>query len=174
MGGACAATALAQTPADLNPAVNTSVAQPPSTAAPAAASPRAAAPHAEAAQPAAAPAATTGRPAAGDQLADTQAAASPAAAGSSDRIELGTTEISGNRELPKLMYIVPWQRAAVGKVTGRPPNSLVDEALTPVDRGVFERQNSYYAALQAASASAASQPAAPGAAPAPAAPRDEK
>jgi hypothetical protein len=103
----------------------------------------------------------------------TQAAAK-AAAGSSDRIELGTTEISGNRELPKLMYIVPWQRAQVGKITGRPPNSLVDEALTPVDRSVFERQNSYYAALQAASASAASQPAVPAVSPLAAAPRDEK
>ena len=26
-----------------------------------------------------------------------------------DRIELGTTEISGNRELPKVMYMVPWR-----------------------------------------------------------------
>jgi len=102
------------------------------------------------------------------------AAPSNRAAGTSDRIELGTTEISGNRELPKLMYIVPWQRAGVGNVTGRPPNSLVDEVLTPIDRTVFKRQNDYYAALQAASASAASQPAVPGAAPAAAAPRDEK
>ncbi len=72
------------------------------------------------------------------------------------------------------MYIVPWQRAGVGKLTGRPPNSLVDEVLTPIDRTVFKRQNDYYAALQAASVSAASQPAVPGAAPAAAVPRDEK
>jgi hypothetical protein len=183
---------LAQPAADLNPAVNTSAAQPPSAdtaagpgsqgavstpptdhgaGAPPAATPAAAAAHAGAVQPVAAPAAKTGQAAAADQLAE---ATPTPAAGSSDRIELGTTEISGNRELPKLMYIVPWQRAAVGKITGRPPNSLVDEALTPVDRSVFERQNSYYAALQAASASAASQPVAPGGAPAAAALRDEK
>jgi len=69
---------------------------------------------------------------------------------------------------------VPWQRAEVGKLTGRPPNSLVDEALSPVDRTVFERQNNYYAALQAASASAASHPAVPGAAAGAAGRRDEK
>lgn len=97
----------------------------------------------------------------------------PAAAGArsaADRLELGTSEISGNRELPKLMYIVPWQHAEIGQFAGRPPNSLVDEALAPVDRTVFERQNSYYAALQAGAA--ASQPSSAGAsasrAPAPA------
>jgi hypothetical protein len=78
------------------------------------------------------------------------AAATPAPP-RSDRLELSTTEISGNRELPKLMYIVPWRRDAPGGFAGRPPNSLVDEALAPVDREVFERQNRYYEALQDAS-----------------------
>jgi len=163
-----AATALAQAPADVNPAVNTSAAQ-------------ADAPHAPAAQPTQptqpaqpVPTVKNARAPTPDRPATAQAAATAAAGGSTDRIELGTTEISGNRELPKLMYIVPWQRAEVGKISGRPPNSLVDEALTPVDRSVFERQNSYYAALQAASASAASQPAVTAASPVAAAPRDEK
>jgi hypothetical protein len=68
-----------------------------------------------------------------------------------DRIELGTTQISGNRELPKVMYVVPWRKADLGEFAGRPPNSLLDEALTPVDRSVFQRQNRYFAALQAGS-----------------------
>lgn len=68
---------------------------------------------------------------------------------SQDRIELDTTQISGNRELPKVMYVVPWRRADPGEFAGRPPNSLLDEALTPVDREVFLRQNRYYAALEA-------------------------
>ncbi|MGH8257818.1 MAG: hypothetical protein ACRET0_16575, partial [Steroidobacteraceae bacterium] len=91
-----------------------------------------------------------------------------------DSIELGTTEISGNRELPKLMYIVPWRRDQLGKFIGRPPNSLVDEALTPVDREVFERQNRYYATLQAGLGSAKSQPGTSDAAGAAARPKDEK
>ncbi len=100
--------------------------------------------------------------------------AAKAAADGVDRIELGTTEISGNRELPKLMYIVPWQRDQLGKFVGRPPNSLVDEALTPVDRQVFQRQNRYYAALQAGLESVKSQPGTPEAAAAAARAKDEK
>jgi hypothetical protein len=105
-----------------------------------------------------------------------QAAERPAAAGAQgvDRIELGTTQISGNRELPKLMYIVPWRRDQLGNFVGRPPNSLVDEALTPVDREVFARQNRYYAALQAGLGSAKSQPGTPEANGAAARPKDEK
>ena len=68
---------------------------------------------------------------------------------SSDRIQLDTTQISGSQELPKVMYVVPWRRADPGEFSGRPPNSLLDEALTPVDRDVFKRQNRYYGALQA-------------------------
>ena len=185
LAGSWGASALAQPVADLNPAVNTSAPQPPPVQAAAAAAARSAVSTAPATdQSAADPAAGAQQapashadpvpPAPARVAASAPAPASAAGPGSSDRIELGTTEISGNRELPKLMYIVPWQRAAVGKVTGRPPNSLVDEALTPVDRSVFERQNSYYAALQAASASAASQPEASATPPVAAAPRDEK
>ncbi len=65
-----------------------------------------------------------------------------------DRIELDTTQITGNRELPKVLYIVPWKRADLGDLVGRPVNSLLDEVLTPVDRDVFKRQNRYYDALQ--------------------------
>lgn len=89
------------------------------------------------------------------------AAGGPGAKGT-DRLELGTTEISGNRELPKVLYVVPWRRAEIGDAVGRPPNSLVEEALTPVDRDVFRRQNRYYSALQAGAAPAKSQPAAAG------------
>jgi hypothetical protein len=160
----------------INPAVNTSAQTP--EAAPAAAAQKPASP-----VDLAAAAGTSRRAPEATAAASTPASAATApgavrAPGSSDRVELGTTEISGNRELPKLMYIVPWQRAEVGKVTGRPPNSLVDEALTPIDRTVFGRQNDYFAALQAASAprnsSPASRAAPTEAPPAAAGPRDEK
>lgn len=52
------------------------------------------------------------------------------------------------------MYVVPWRKADPGEFAGRPPNSLLDEALTPVDRDVFQRQNRYYAALEARPATA--------------------
>jgi hypothetical protein len=73
-------------------------------------------------------------------------------------MDLETTQISGNRELPKVMYVVPWRKADLGDVAGRPPNSLLDEALTPVDRDVFRRENRYYAALESGAAPSKSQP----------------
>ena len=70
-------------------------------------------------------------------------------AGALDRLELETTQITGNRELPKVMVIVPWKHSDIGDVAGRPSNSLVDEALRPVDRDVFRREVAYYEALSA-------------------------
>jgi hypothetical protein len=69
-----------------------------------------------------------------------------------DRLDLETTEITGNRELPKVLYIVPWKRSDLGDLVGKPVNSLLDEVLEPVDRDVFRRENRYYRALQADSA----------------------
>jgi hypothetical protein len=65
-----------------------------------------------------------------------------------DSLQLDTTQITGNRELPKVLYIVPWKRSDLGDLLGKPMNSLVDEVLTPVDRDVFKRQNRYYDALK--------------------------
>jgi hypothetical protein len=65
-----------------------------------------------------------------------------------DRIELDTTQITGNRELPKVLYIVPWKHSDLSDLTGRPANSLLDEVLAPVDREVFKRENRYYGALK--------------------------
>ena len=78
----------------------------------------------------------------------TPGTAKPAAkAKGQDRLELDTTQITGNRELPKVLYIVPWKRSDLGDLVGRPVNSLLDEVLTPVDRDVFQRENRYYRAL---------------------------
>lgn len=67
-----------------------------------------------------------------------------------DSLELGSTTITGNRELPKVMYVVPWKRADIGELGGKPLRSLVDEVLEPVDREVFGRENSYFRALEPA------------------------
>ncbi|NJO12665.1 MAG: hypothetical protein HC872_03455 [Gammaproteobacteria bacterium] len=75
-----------------------------------------------------------------------------------DRLELESTAITGNRELPKVLYIVPWKKADLGDLIGRPANSLLDEVLTPVDRDVFRRQTQYYSRLEGAAAGAAAEP----------------
>ena len=72
------------------------------------------------------------------------------------------------------MYVVPWRRADPGEFSGRPLNSLLDEALTPVDRDVFRRQNRYYAELSGGAGSDRSQPGAAGDGAATPTPKDEK
>jgi hypothetical protein len=68
-------------------------------------------------------------------------------AGVMDEMALGRTEITGNQELPKVLYIVPWQKAQPGELTGRPVNTLLDEVLAPLDREEFTRQVDYYGDL---------------------------
>ena len=64
-----------------------------------------------------------------------------------DKADMERTKIIGNRELPKVLYIVPWKKPAPGELPGRPLKSVLDEALDPVDRDVFRRQVQYEAQL---------------------------
>lgn len=61
-----------------------------------------------------------------------------------DAIELDSTQITGNQELPQVLYIVPWKSSDLGDLVGRPVNTLLDEVLAPTDREVFIRQIEYY------------------------------
>jgi len=61
-----------------------------------------------------------------------------------DRIELKTTSIIANKELPKMLYIVPWKNAELPDMNAPPIGSLIDEALSTVDRDSFKRRIRYY------------------------------
>jgi hypothetical protein len=143
-----AAAAIAQTPppasppaADMEPGVNTSA-------------PSAAPSTVQSAPVSATKPATAGKPAVA-----AAAANKPAAKGNAkDRLDLESSQITGNRELPKVLYIVPWRSAELGDLVGRPVNSLLDEVLEPVDRDVFRRQNRYFEALQPNEAAPAAKP----------------
>jgi hypothetical protein len=65
-----------------------------------------------------------------------------------DRAAIDRTQIIGNRELPKVLYIVPWKKPSPGDLSGRPSGGVLDEALAPVDRDVFRRQLQYGAIVQ--------------------------
>lgn len=71
------------------------------------------------------------------------AAAFSAPAWSQDRADIDRTQIIGNRELPKVLYIVPWKKPLPDELSGRPVASVLDEALAPIDRDVFRRQVQY-------------------------------
>jgi hypothetical protein len=93
--------------------------------------------------PSAAPAPSTSR------APGARAPAGQKSAPRTDRLDLGTATVTGDREQPKVMYVVPWKRSDIGDLAGKPMNSLVDEILAPVDRDVFKREVVYYHAVQA-------------------------
>jgi hypothetical protein len=76
--------------------------------------------------------------------ADRAAGDRPAGDRAEDRATMDRTDIIGNRELPKVLYIVPWKKPVAGDLTGPPTESVLDEALAPVDRDVFRRQVRYH------------------------------
>ncbi len=147
------------TPDDLEPAVDVggkrvAMVNPPGVnAAPASAAPAAPPSGAAAATLAPAPASASAAPKSGSpapqSVAPSAAANAPQAgrAHALDTLDLGTTSITGNQELPKVLYIVPWKKSDLGDLVGRPVNTLLDEVLEPVDPEVFERHLNYYEGL---------------------------
>ena len=83
-------------------------------------------------------------PAASQPSSRRETAAGPQAVVRNDRLNLDTTVVTGNRELPKVLYIVPWKKSDLGELPAQPFNTLLDEALTPLDRDVFRREVTYY------------------------------
>ena len=75
-----------------------------------------------------------------------------------DRLQLDSTAITGNRELPKVMSIVPWKEAEPPGGPDRPMNSLVDEILAPLDRDEFQREVTYFRDLTSPASPVQSSP----------------
>lgn len=61
-----------------------------------------------------------------------------------DEILLDRTAITGNQELPKMLYIVPWQKSEVGELVGKPESTALQDVLAPIDRSVFKQQVEIY------------------------------
>jgi hypothetical protein len=80
----------------------------------------------------------------------------PKAGDQRDILQLDSSAVTGNQELPKVLYIVPWKHVGVGDLAGRPVNSLLDEVLAPIDREVFQRQVRYFDQLYATDSKATS------------------
>ncbi len=76
-----------------------------------------------------------------------------------DRLQLDSTAITGNRELPKVMSIVPWKAAEPPGGPDRPMGSLVEEVLAPVDRDEFRREITYFRDLTTQSSPVSTKPA---------------
>ncbi len=62
-------------------------------------------------------------------------------------VDIEGTSIIGNRELPKVLYIVPWKKSQLPDMESLPIDRLVDEALAPIERKEFQRQINFHEQL---------------------------
>lgn len=70
-----------------------------------------------------------------------------------ERIDMEGISIIGNKELPNVLYIVPWKSAELPDMSEPPLDTLINAALDPVDRESILRNELYYKALKTKSAS---------------------
>ncbi len=65
-------------------------------------------------------------------------------AAAEQELEMKGTTITGDSGLPKVLYIVPWQRPKLNNLDqGLILHSLADNVLEPVDPGLLEREKRY-------------------------------
>lgn len=69
------------------------------------------------------------------------------------RLELEESKITGARELPKVLYILPWRKISHG-LQPLPMRSLVEERMEPIEMDRFRRQQRYYGMIHGASSAA--------------------
>jgi len=98
------------------------------------------------------PAARAADPSVGTAVAKVAKASPEARERAVDRLQLDATAVTGNRELPKVMSIVPWKAAEPPAGPDRPMGSLVEEVLSPLDRDEFLREITYFSDLTSQSA----------------------
>ena len=57
--------------------------------------------------------------------------------------ELSGMSVLGNTDTPKALYIVPWKTSEIGNTTDL-RSGLLNDAMVPVDKEVFQRQLQFY------------------------------
>ena len=66
------------------------------------------------------------------------------AQGTEDRLDMEGTSIIGNKESPKILYIVPWKPAQRIDTQAPPVVSILDRPLQQLDRNEFRRQVKFH------------------------------
>ncbi len=61
-----------------------------------------------------------------------------------DRLEMDGTSVIGNKELPKVLYIVPWKSPEPLALSAPEINSVMDEVAAPVRRSGFRRELQFH------------------------------
>jgi hypothetical protein len=73
-------------------------------------------------------------------------AASPALV-AQQSLQLEGTEITGNKELPMVLYILPWKSVERFDMKSPPITSIMDQKMPPLDRASFQRTIHYHQAI---------------------------
>jgi len=60
-----------------------------------------------------------------------------------ERIDMDAMSIIGNKELPNVLYILPWKQAELPGMVELPLSSLINDALQPIDRQTMLRRQYY-------------------------------
>lgn len=61
-----------------------------------------------------------------------------------ERLDMEGTSIIGNKELPNVLYIVPWKSAKTIALETPPFDSVLGDLLKPIERSTFKQQVKYY------------------------------
>ena len=60
-----------------------------------------------------------------------------------EKIDMDAMSIIGNKELPNVLYILPWKQAELPGMVELPLSSLISDALQPIDRQTMLRRQYY-------------------------------
>ena len=71
----------------------------------------------------------------------------PSAGLSQESLQLEGTAITGNKELPQVLYIVPWKTVERFDIKSPPINSIMEQKLEPIERAAFKRSIYYHQAI---------------------------
>ena len=60
-----------------------------------------------------------------------------------EQINMEALSIIGNKELPNVLYILPWKHSDLPDMVELPLSGLINDALKPIDRKTLLRQQHY-------------------------------
>ncbi len=64
-----------------------------------------------------------------------------------ESLQLEGTAITGNRELPMVLYILPWKSVERFDMKSPPITSIMDQKMPPLERASFQRTIHYHQAI---------------------------
>jgi len=74
-----------------------------------------------------------------------------------EKITMDSLQVIGNREMPNILYILPWQTAQLPTMVELPLSGLILDALQPVDRESILRRKYYQEVVLSTESSRAEQ-----------------